>query len=233
MKRVLLTGATGRIGRRVMPLLLDRGYHVIALIHHVPAEPDWPPSVETIKGAVSEPKVLDDALRSVDAVIHLAALMPPALDEQVFHTNIEGTYRLLDGVAKLKHKPRVLFASSDATYCTGWSLGAYSSPIDESSAQHPTVFYGLSKVLGETMCRFYKEIYNVPLVKLRFVWTLEAAEVLDLFLHTPYKEFLLGRWPMGRSRNCSRTAGRERIALHGAHLRLERCRAGRSAGPRK
>jgi nucleoside-diphosphate-sugar epimerase len=194
VKKVLITGATGRIGRHVVPLLLEHDYAVRVLMHRTPMDASWASQVETV--AAGSP--LTDALAGIGAVVHLAGIMPPGSDDEVFETNIEGSYRLLQAIAALDQKPRLLFASSDATYSTGWSLGAYSAPIDEDIAQHPTVFYGLSKVLGERMCLYYEEMHKIPLVRLRFVWTLEAPEILDLFVKAPYKDFLIaedrGKW---------------------------------------
>jgi nucleoside-diphosphate-sugar epimerase len=124
-------------------------------------------------------------------VIHLGGIMPPASDDEVFRTNIEGTYRILQTAAASEKKPRVLFASSDATYCTGWSLSSYSAPITEDAEHHPAVFYGLSKVLGERMCLYFEELHKLPVVRLRFVWTLEAGEILDLFVKAPYRDYLV------------------------------------------
>jgi UDP-glucose 4-epimerase len=53
------------------------------------------------------------------------------------------------------------------------------------------VFYGLSKVLGERMCLYFEELHKVPIVRLRFVWTLEAEEILDLFVKAPYRDYLV------------------------------------------
>jgi nucleoside-diphosphate-sugar epimerase len=69
--------------------------------------------------------------------------------------------------------------------------GSYTEPITEETGQHPTVFYGLSKVLGERMCSYFEEMHKIPIVRLRFVWTLEASEILDLFIKAPYKDFLI------------------------------------------
>lgn len=197
MKSVFVTGASGRIGSHVIPLLIDRGIRVRARVRHTPLPEAWAHLVEAADSGVP----YDEAIAGVDGIVHLAGIMPPASDDDVFRANIEGTYRILNAVAALKTKPRFLFASSDATYCTGWSLGAYTAPIGEDAPQHPTVFYGLSKVLGERMCRYYEEIHQVPMVRMRFVWTLTAAEILGLFTDTPYKEFLVeadrGKWDGG------------------------------------
>ena len=191
MKRILVTGATGRIGRLVVPLLLERGYVVRVSPHRTQLESSWATLVETVHGSLAKPAVQD-----VDAIVHLAGIMPPASDDAVFQTNIEGTCQLLRAIAALPHKPRLLFASSDATYSTGWSLSSYSAPIDEETPHHPSVFYGLSKVLGERMCTFFEETHNIPAVRLRFAWTLDPPEILDLFTKAPYKEFLMdsGTW---------------------------------------
>jgi nucleoside-diphosphate-sugar epimerase len=194
MKRVLVTGASGRIGRRVVPLLLERGYGVRCLVHRTPLPAAWAGDVETV--CATDVKEAE-AVAGVQAIVHLAGIMPPASDDEVFQTNIDGTRRLLRAASE-GGKPRFLFASSDATYCTGWSVTGYSEPINEKTGQHPTVFYGLSKVLGEHMALYYQEMGGVPAVRLRFVWTLDAPEILDLFTKAPYKDFTSpeerGRW---------------------------------------
>jgi nucleoside-diphosphate-sugar epimerase len=190
MKRILVTGANGRIGRHVVPLLIEHGYHVRVMLRRPPPAESWVDEAEVIHGSLPGRETLNAAVADTDAVIHLAGVMPPAPDDEVFGTNIEGTYQILQAVAARQTKPRVLFASSDATYCTGWSVSAYSAPIREDAEQHPTVFYGLSKVLGERMCNYFEEMHKIPIVRLRFVWTLEAAEILDLFLKAPYRDYL-------------------------------------------
>jgi nucleoside-diphosphate-sugar epimerase len=188
MTTVLVTGASGRIGRKLVPLLLENGYRVRAAIHSTPLPEEWKSEVTSFPFD----EAIAEAVGGADAIVHLAGIMPPASDDLVFRTNIEATYRLLQEAASQTQIPRVVFASSDATYCTGWSLSEYPEAIQEDSArQRPTVFYGLSKVIGERFCQFFHETRHVPTVALRFVWTLEPLEILDLFTTAPYKEFLL------------------------------------------
>jgi UDP-glucose 4-epimerase len=191
MKKVLVTGASGRIGRRVVPLLLEYGYRVGATLRHTQHAETWAKEVEPVMLSFPAAESLEKTIQGFDTVVHLAGIMPPASDDEVFGANIQGTYQLLQAIAALENKPRLLFASSDATYSTGWSVGPYSAPIaEDSTEQHPTVFYGLSKVLGERLCLYYEEMHKVPIVRLRFVWTLEAPEILDLFVQAPYKDRL-------------------------------------------
>lgn len=198
MKKALVTGANGRIGRHVIPLLVRDGYEVTAAVRREIAIP----GVRCLLLNLPAREPLTGALEGFDVIVHLAGVMPPASDDEVFGTNVQGTYQILRAAAELKHKPRVIYATSDATYCTGWSLGSYAAPIREDGGeQHPTVFYGVSKVIGERLCAFYQEMHQVPIVRLRYVWTLEAPEILDLFLKAPYKDFLVeddrDRWNGG------------------------------------
>jgi nucleoside-diphosphate-sugar epimerase len=190
MKRVLLTGGSGRIGRALVPRLLEKEYKIRATVHRTALPEAWRSEVETVEGAGTGGAALADALKDIDCVCHLAGLMPPAHDEEIFRANVEFTYRLLEAAASREKKPRIVFASSDATYCTGWSKGPWNSPIDENSAQRPVLFYGVSKILGERMCFHFQDMYQLPTVRLRLVWILEAREVLDLFLSAPYKGYL-------------------------------------------
>ncbi|MEO8027464.1 MAG: NAD(P)-dependent oxidoreductase [Bryobacteraceae bacterium] len=197
-KRVFVTGASGRIGREVVPLLLAQGYEVRAQVHSKPLPDAWASAVEAVHVDLLDEKAIAEAVGGVDAICHLAALMPPNTDDDIFKVNIESTFRLLQVASRQTVKPRMVFASSDATYCTGWSMQSYTTPIPETSEQHPTNTYGVSKVVGEKMCFHLGEIHKIPVVFLRLVWILEPRELLDLFVGAPYKEFLLpedvGKW---------------------------------------
>jgi len=73
---VLVTGATGRVGRMVVDLLADAGLPVRALTHR-PEEAALPAGVEVVTGDLTVPESLDAALRGVDAVF-LVWTVPPA-----------------------------------------------------------------------------------------------------------------------------------------------------------
>src|ERR1700722_15460005 len=73
---VLVTGATGRVGRVVVELLLEAGVPVRALTHRSEAATSLPPNVEVVIGDLTEPESLDAGLRGVDAVF-LVWTVPP------------------------------------------------------------------------------------------------------------------------------------------------------------
>lgn len=195
-KKVLVTGASGRLGKRLVPLLTGEGYEVRALVHRSPA----PEGAETVRAAMTDTPALTAAMEGVDAVCHLAALMPPTPHDEIFEANIRATYCLLEAACAQPRKPRFVFASSDATYCTGWSKGPYAAPIDEAMHQQPALFYGISKTVGERLCIDYQAAFGINTVRVRFPTIVEPFEALDLFLVAGYKDFLVqedaGKWDM-------------------------------------
>jgi nucleoside-diphosphate-sugar epimerase len=71
MTTVLLTGATGLVGARLLPRLVDAGLHCRALVRR---DAGLPAGVTGIRGDLSDSGSLREAVEGVEAVIHLAAL---------------------------------------------------------------------------------------------------------------------------------------------------------------
>ncbi|MFB3901997.1 MAG: NAD-dependent epimerase/dehydratase family protein [Acidobacteriota bacterium] len=196
MKKILLTGTSGRLGRQLVPMLLERGYGVHAMVHRRELPSAWGSQVTEIRCSLTDQQAVAEAVAGVDVVCHLGALMPPTPDDEIFETNIRGTYHLLQAVCG--RKPWFVFASSDAVYCTGWSLDRYTTPVSEDLCWRPVLFYGISKVLGEQMCINYQDAMKVRCVRLRFPTIVEPRDALALFLEAPYRDLLIpddaGKW---------------------------------------
>ncbi len=111
MKRIFVTGASGRIGRALVPRLLEKGYCVRAAVHQKPLPEAWRNQVESVQGPLTDDAVLADAVADTEFICHLAGLMPPVPEDEIFRTNIESTYRILQAAAKLSNKPRFVFAT--------------------------------------------------------------------------------------------------------------------------
>ena len=97
---VLVTGATGYVGRRLLPLLLDAGVRVRALARE-PGAARLPDGVDAVRGDVTAPDSLPPALEGVDVVVHLAAITadrkaPPGGYDAV---NADGTAALARAAA--------------------------------------------------------------------------------------------------------------------------------------
>ena len=88
MKRILVTGATGRVGRQLVSQLLATDARVRALTRN-PAAAGLPPEVEVVRGDLTVPETLAESLDGVDAVFLLwtapAAAVPGAIDKIAGH----------------------------------------------------------------------------------------------------------------------------------------------------
>jgi nucleoside-diphosphate-sugar epimerase len=114
---VLVTGATGFIGRRLVARLLTEGARVRALVlEGDPGEAHLPRgSVEIVRGSVTDRSSVDRATEGVEAVFHLAAVVGDWAPEELFRSvTIEGTRNVLSAAAEAK--ARAVLASSIVVY---------------------------------------------------------------------------------------------------------------------
>ena len=179
--KILVTGATGRIGSCLVDVLLCRDHSVKALVM-----PDDPmrarvekPGVEIVEGALTERDSLGPAVEDVEAVFHLGAHLPQGrTSDEIFETNVVGTYNLLETVLPYADRiKRFVLASTDNVY---WNPnGALYLPVDE---EHPRINddpYGMSKILCEDMCWNYMRRCGLPVTIPRFGVTQSCDELLS------------------------------------------------------
>jgi UDP-glucose 4-epimerase len=179
--KVLVTGATGRIGSVAVRRLLERGDRVRAFV--LSADPTLPRldglDVEMVRGNLATGEGLAEACRGVDAVLHLGALMAYAASDhqRLFEINLQGTFHLLqailDGAPEIR---RLVLASTDAAYPA--AAPAY-RPVDEDHPLQPDTFYGLTKQATEVMGEYYRRQLGLPVARARFCYTLAPEEIVD------------------------------------------------------
>jgi nucleoside-diphosphate-sugar epimerase len=129
---LLITGASGSLGQRLLPALLARGQVTIrTLAHRAPVESS---TCEVVQGALGNLDSLIPATTGIDAVLHLAALTHSADQGDYFKVNAEGTKNLLEACRR-NNVSRFIFMSSGAAHAGG---GAYSESklAAEQAVQH-------------------------------------------------------------------------------------------------
>jgi nucleoside-diphosphate-sugar epimerase len=165
MLHVLITGGFGNVGTSTVEACLKNGDIVTVLESDHPANRRrashlmrrWsrcgiPPRI--IFGDIRDPATAREAVAAQDAVIHLAALIPPAADrnpEFAWSVNVGGTATLLAACAEESTKPRFVFASSVATY--GDRLSDYWIKSSDPLRPSPGDEYGRTKVKAEELVR--------------------------------------------------------------------------------
>lgn len=104
---VLVTGAAGDLGRRLLPALERAGWRTRALIHRSSVDG----ATEVARGSIEDGSSLRPAVEGADAVLHLAARTHARRSRHYWQTNVEGTGRLLDA-ARAAGVGRFVFISS-------------------------------------------------------------------------------------------------------------------------
>jgi nucleoside-diphosphate-sugar epimerase len=162
IKFVLVTGATGAVGPRVVHALDQAGFRIRSFSFDAPASGMFPQSVEVLIGDVTDQEAVQSAMQGVDAVVHMAALLhivnpPPTLREKYERVNIGGTATVVEAAIKAGVKRVVLF-STIAVY--GPSDGRV---LNEMSPTHPDTFYAQTKYAAEQIVLNAKGADGQPL----------------------------------------------------------------------
>lgn len=126
---VLLTGAFGNIGQETLALLLESGHDVRCfdvetdknrkIQDAFTRNPANASRVQTAWGDIRNPADVDDVVEGVDAIIHLAAIIPPLCEKEPTLSravNVEGTRLLIQAAKKNDTAPRFIFSSSVSIY---------------------------------------------------------------------------------------------------------------------
>lgn len=155
--RVLVTGALGNVGFYTLGALLDEGHDVLAFDLASPrsrkAAARLDPRVRVRWGDLTDPGSLRAALEGVDAVVHLAAIIPPHVEkapELARRVNVDATLGLIAQMEASATAKRLVFASSMAV---SGDLQDREPPLRVETPVSPTDDYGRHKVACELAIR--------------------------------------------------------------------------------
>jgi nucleoside-diphosphate-sugar epimerase len=151
MSTVMVTGATGFIGRHLVPALTAHGHRVRAAYRGLLPPQPKDPNVEWVGIEDIGPDTeWSDALRGVDVVVHLAGVAHKlgrearGLEAEYGRVNSEGTRRLAEAVGESPTVSRLLVVSSIAAV-----RSTSATPLSDSSRCAPDTAYGASKLAGD------------------------------------------------------------------------------------
>jgi nucleoside-diphosphate-sugar epimerase len=170
--RLLLTGASGWLGRFLVPRLRAKGHHVTGL--------DVAPGAEThIIGSIADRALVDRLFgeRGIEAVIHAGALHKPDIGRYparaFVDTNVTGTLNLLEA-AVAAGNDRFVFTSTtslmiSAELRAGKSGGAGRAAwlTEDFGPLRPRNIYGVTKLAAEHLCRLWHAQHDLAVIILR------------------------------------------------------------------
>lgn len=166
--KLLVTGANGFLGKRVVASALERGHEVKAMIRpasSVPTEWQSLEGLEIVRADLRTSRGLADSLRGTEAVLHLAAAKSGDLYAQLAGT-VVATENLLKAMSEAGI-PRIVHISTFSVYDYRNIRGT----LDENSALEPHIDdrddYAKTKLLQERMVREHCEVNRIACTTLR------------------------------------------------------------------
>ena len=165
---IVVTGAAGRLGRRVVQLLVEQNREVLAT-DQLDAD-DLP--AKFVRCNLRDARAVGDILKDAEAVIHMGAIPGPLREDPkvIFDNNVSCDFNVMMSAAELGLR-RVVFSSS--AFGMGWAHDGNAFvplylPLDEEHPMMPFEPYGLSKQVGEDIGRMIARNSDTTVVSLRF-----------------------------------------------------------------
>jgi len=142
---VLITGATGLVGSRLLPRLLAAGVECRVLVRRDTA---LPVEATAVRGDLLDADTLSAAVRDVSAIVHLAATFRTSDASSIWASNLDGTRNLIEAARKAAPRARFIMASTAHVYDPDAT-----HPGREDDPVHPTLDYPASKLAAEKALR--------------------------------------------------------------------------------
>lgn len=169
MKKVLVTGADGFIGSHLTEALIEKGYDVKAFVYYnsfnnwgwldtLPKEKLS--QIEIFSGDVRDPNGVREAMKGIDGVFHLAALIAIPFSyhspDSYVDTNIKGTLNVLQAARDLGTE-RIMVTSTSEVYGTAQYV-----PIDEKHPYQGQSPYSATKIGADRLAESFYRSFDLP-----------------------------------------------------------------------
>ncbi|MBO5093077.1 MAG: SDR family oxidoreductase [Lachnospiraceae bacterium] len=200
MKRVLVTGADGFIGSHLTEHLMEKGYEVKAFTYYNSFNTwgwlDTFPKekldeLEIFQGDIRDPNGVREAMKGVDGVFHLAALIAIPFSyhspDSYVDTNIKGTLNVLQAARDLELE-RVLITSTSEVYGTAQYV-----PIDEKHPYQGQSPYSATKIGADRLAESFYRSFNLPVTIVRPFNTFGPRQSARAVIPTIISQLLAGK----------------------------------------
>ncbi|MBI3519741.1 MAG: SDR family NAD(P)-dependent oxidoreductase [Bacteroidetes bacterium] len=200
MKTVLVTGADGFIGSHLVEKLIEDGYKVKAFVYYnsfnswgwldtLPKEKLS--QIEIFAGDVRDPNGVRTAVKGVDIIYHLAALIAIPYSyhspDSYVDTNLKGTLNVLQA-ARDYNVERVLVTSTSEVYGTALYV-----PIDEKHPRQGQSPYSATKIGADAMADSFFRSFNLPVTIVRPFNTFGPRQSARAVIPTIITQLLAGK----------------------------------------
>jgi NAD dependent epimerase/dehydratase len=173
-KKILVTGADGFIGSHLVESLVDKGHDVRAFVYYNSFN-SWGwldtfpkeklSKIEIFAGDVRDPNGVRTAMKDIDIVFHLAALIAIPYSyhspDNYVDTNIKGTLNILQAARDFKTE-RILVTSTSEVYGTALYV-----PIDEKHPKQGQSPYSATKIGADAISDSFYRSFNLPVTIVR------------------------------------------------------------------
>lgn len=200
MKKILVTGADGFIGSHLTEQLMEAGYEVKAFTFYnsfnrwgwLDTFPkDKLKEIEVFAGDIRDPNGVREAMKGVDAVFHLAALIAIPFSyhspDSYVDTNIKGTLNVLQAARELNTE-RVLVTSTSEVYGTAQYV-----PIDEHHPFQGQSPYSATKIGADRLAESFYRSFELPVTIVRPFNTYGPRQSARAVIPTIISQLLAGK----------------------------------------
>lgn len=199
-KKVLVTGADGFIGSHLTEELVKKGYKVRAFAYYnsfntwgwldtLPE--DIMKNVEVFTGDIRDPNGVRTAMKGMEEVFHLAALIAIPFSyhspDSYVDTNIKGTLNVLQAARDLETQ-RVLVTSTSEVYGTAQYV-----PIDEKHPYQGQSPYSATKIGADRLAESFYRSFNLPVSIVRPFNTFGPRQSARAVIPTIITQLLAGK----------------------------------------
>lgn len=173
-KKILITGADGFIGSHLTEALVNQGHDVRAFVFYnsfnsygwldsIPSETRN--KIEFFSGDIRDPNGVREAMKGIDIVFHLAALIAIPFSyhspDSYIDTNVKGTLNIIQA-ARDNQVGRILVTSTSEVYGTAQFV-----PITELHPKQPQSPYSASKIGADSIAESFYRSFDLPLTIIR------------------------------------------------------------------